>query len=69
MTANKSSYYLLKEVSKTPNLYVGTHWKTGCQLQELDQAYHFLTESEAENCIRNLSDFCGLHLQIIKKNI
>lgn len=56
---------LMKYVIKNSDgLYVGSYWKTGCQLQELDHANYFAFENEAETCRRNLTDFCGLKLEI-----
>jgi len=55
--------YYLKE-TRIDGLYVGSHWKTGCQLQEFKHAVSFVTKEEAEISKRNLEDFCGLRLMI-----
>ena len=63
--------YLLQETNPSKNgvfMYVGSHWKTGCQLQIEENAYQFPSKNEAETCRRNLYDYCGMSLRIIEKN-
>ena len=57
--------YFLKE-KHTDGLYVGSHSKTQCQLQDLAHAVPFETREDAETSKRNLEDYCGLKLEVIE---
>ena len=62
MMENQMKYYL----KDSSGLYVGSHWKTGCQLQDFAHAVDLTTKEEAETSKRNLEDFCGMKLEMIE---